>query len=477
MKKMFAVIVLSILLLVPLGLSLTPKDVSSIVSLDITRDEVVVKNVNIPLEEINCKPDNKIVLHTLEGSRTLIFLSGDASGTSYSDVSSKQILDKIKELTGADIDKIKKIVPLQISGSLLEDRNWYVYENEFRVIEGNILSKNSPRLPNVNPPELIGKFKIEIPQTAEHKFDSKGCPNIVDPIPFNSLPEGQYYASSNDPENKNLLSSLTLNGETVSYFSSWNINKLEEDPNSVVFGIDNDSSLSVKALKDDPELSEQQETENFLSIYNESAQEEGELTESVNNSTKTSTYVSSVNGKLFGFAYTSSSDKFDIYKDMISFVENSLGVEQIQATEGPQLTLDILTQGCKNEVYSVNFKLEANHKEDITNLEYRIFIDSKKEDSKKIQVNAKRFSSEEIYSFNVSDHKNLEIFSIASANNNSVSYEKELINIDKNICDGQKPTAPPPQPTPTPQTDNNTLIFASVIAFLIGLGLMGLIKR
>lgn len=49
MKKMFVAIVLSILLLAPLGLSLTPKDVSSIVSLDITRDEVVVKNVNIPI--------------------------------------------------------------------------------------------------------------------------------------------------------------------------------------------------------------------------------------------------------------------------------------------------------------------------------------------------------------------------------------------------------------------------------------------
>src|SRR3989338_8730766 len=108
---------------------------------------------------------------------------------------------------------------LLISGSLLEKRDWYVYQNRFRVIEGNIYSKKSPKLPNVNPPESIGRFKLELPTGTEHKFDSSVCPSLVDPIPFNNLPEGQKYASSNNPENEKLLSSLILNEEPLAYFS------------------------------------------------------------------------------------------------------------------------------------------------------------------------------------------------------------------------------------------------------------------
>ncbi len=476
MKTIFAVAVLSLLLAMPLGLSLTPNDVSSIVSIQITKDDIIKKNVNIPLTEIECSPEKKIVFHEVKGSKTVLFLSGDEEKT-YSDVSAKQILEKIKELTGADSNQLKRAFQLLVSGSLLETRNWYVYEDKFRVIEGNILSKNSPRLPNVNPPELIGKFKLELPLGSEHKFDSKACPQLVDPIPFDNLPDGQKYASSSDPQNEKLLSTSLLNGEQLTYFSNWDLKKSEEDINSLYFSIDSNSSLFVKALADDPELTQKQEALNFLSEYGNVSSEDIYSIVSETNETKTSASVAIINGKGFGFVYTAPASKFDIYKDMVDFVESSTGTTTIQISEGPQLTLDVLNQKCANSVYSINFKLEANHKNDISDLEYRIFLDSKKEDSKKIQVNDKKYSSEEIYSFDFSGQKELEIFTIASIGNNSASYEKEGLAIDKKLCDEEKDTEPIAQPQPTPQQDNNTLIFASVIAFLIGLGLMALIRR
>ena len=247
-------------------------DLSQIVSIEITIDEIIQKDVKIPLETINCELENKIVTNTVTGSKAIIFLSGDASGSLYSDISSKQILDKIKEITNADIDKLNKDFMLLISGSLLETRDWYVYQNRFRVIEGNIYSKKSPKLPNVNPPESIGRFKLELHTGNEHKFDSYVCPSLVDPIPFNNLPEGQKYASSNSPEDQKLLSSLILNEELLAYFSNWKLNIIQEDPSIATFVIDNSSTLFVKAINNTNQTTEDG-AKNFLSVlrdYNKS---------------------------------------------------------------------------------------------------------------------------------------------------------------------------------------------------------------